>query len=417
MLAEIEERLSTVSATLTVLDQRRSHLEKETGQVQAQLSAARAAQTESASLVSAYGTQELEGARSTYDALRDRVGSHLPATAAECESAAATVSSELVAAIDRLDKTIKGHENDLLRTMHEVRRRWPEATTDMDASVESLGEFRAFHERVAQDDLPHFDAEFKEQLNTNTIRELAGFNSWLKRQADDIQSRVDKINDAMGAIDYSPGRFIRLEKEPTPNTEVGDFRRELRDTTSDALGAGDDRYSEERFEKVARIIERFEGREGHADTDKAWTRRVTDVRNWFTFSASERDRASDEEYEHYRDSDGKSGGQKEKLAYTILAASLAYQFGLEWGVSKSKDFRFAVIDEAFGRGSEVSTRYALELFARLGLQVLIVTPLQKVNVIEPYVRAIGFVDNPSGRYSRVQTLTIEEFRERRNGHT
>ena len=167
---------------------------------------------------------------------------------------------------------------------------------------------------------------------------------------------------------------------------------------------------------VKRIIERFRGREGHTDADRAWTRRVTDVRNWFTFSASERDRETDDEWEHYRDSDGKSGGQKEKLAYTILAASLAYQFGLEWGAEKSRDFRFAVIDEAFGRGSDASTRYALDLFARLGLQLLIVTPLQKVHVIEPYVRAIGFVDNPTGSYSRLQTLTIEEFRERQAGH-
>jgi hypothetical protein len=74
-----------------------------------------------------------------------------------------------------------------------------------------------------------------------------------------------------------------------------------------------------------------------------------------------------------------------ELAYTTLAASLAYQFGLESGVTKSRDFRFAVIDEAFGRGSDASTRYALELFAKLGLQLLIVTPLQKVQVIEPYV--------------------------------
>ena len=108
---------------------------------------------------------------------------------------------------------------------------------------------------------------------------------------------------------------------------------------------------------MQRIIERFRGREGHADADRAWTQRVTDVRYWFTFSASERDRETDEEWEHYRDSDGKSGGQKEKLAYTILAAP-AYQFGLEWGVEKSRDFRFAVIDEAFGRGSDVSTRCA-----------------------------------------------------------
>ena len=136
------------------------------------------------------------------------------------------------------------------------------------------------------------------------------------------------------------------------------------------------------------------------------------MRNWFTFAASERDRDTGAEFEHYTDSDGKSGGQKEKLAYTILAASLAYQFGLEWGVERSRDFRFAVIDEAFGRGSDVSTRYALELFRKLGLQLLIVTPLQKVHVIEPYVNAIAYVENPTGAASRVHTLTIEEFRER-----
>ena len=53
------------------------------------------------------------------------------------------------------------------------------------------------------------------------------------------------------------------------------------------------------------------------------------------------------------------------------------------------------------------------MFARLGLQLLIVTPLQKVHVIEPYVAAIGFVDNRDGRDSRVQTLTIEEYRAQR----
>lgn len=44
--------------------------------------------------------------------------------------------------------------------------------------------------------------------------------------------------------------------------------------------------------------------------------------------------------EHYSDSAGKSGGQKEKLAYTVLAASLAYQFGLELGETRSRSFRF-----------------------------------------------------------------------------
>ena len=53
--------------------------------------------------------------------------------------------------------------------------------------------------------------------------------------------------------------------------------------------------------------------------------------------------------------------------------------------------------------------------SRLGLQILVVTPLQKIHVIEPYVKAIGFVDNPSGTFSRMQTMTIEEYRDRRDG--
>jgi uncharacterized protein YPO0396 len=69
-----------------------------------------------------------------------------------------------------------------------------------------------------------------------------------------------------------------------------------------------------------------------------------------------------------------------------------------------------VIDEAFSRGSEESTRYALRLFTRLGLQLMIVTPLQKIHVIEPHVSSVGFVDNLSGAHSRLQGLTITEFR-------
>jgi uncharacterized protein YPO0396 len=301
--------------------------------------------------------------------------------------------------------------------MSEFLRRWPEMRADLDADVDARGDFVALSERLATDDLPRFESEFKEQLNRNAIQELAGFNNWLHRQAGAIDERVARINEALGAVPFNPGRYIRLEKEPTTNADVAAFRADLRNLTSDSLVLDGDAYSEQRFGEVARIIERFRGRDGYADSDRAWTRRVTDVRNWFAFSASERDAETHEEWEHYSDSDGKSGGQKEKLAYTILAASLAYQFGLEWGAVRSRDFRFAVIDEAFGRGSDASTRYALQLFAKLGLQLLIVTPLQKVHVIEPYVRAIGFVDNPDGRASRLYTLTIEEYRARRDGRS
>jgi uncharacterized protein YPO0396 len=414
-LAEITASLDRNAAEQSATRTRIGELTGSLATLQADVNRAKRDKAHDDELVASHAADELARARMAYEALATRLGKEAPTDASGWAGAGVVLTDNLHKRIERLAGEMNGHALNLGKQMSEVLRRWPELGAELDASVEARGEFVALHARVQSDDLPRFEDEFKRQLNTNTIRELAQFNSWLRRQAEEIDDRVGRINDALGAIPYNPGRYIRLEKQPTNNQDVVAFRAELRNATDDALSVDNDHYSEQRFLDVQRIIERFRGREGYADSDRAWTRRVTDVRNWFIFSASERDVETDKEWEHYSDSDGKSGGQKEKLAYTILAASLAYQFGLEWGAEKSRDFRFAVIDEAFGRGSDVSTRYALELFAKLGLQLLIVTPLQKVHVIEPYVCAIGFVDNPTSTASRLQTMTIEEYRDRRAG--
>ena len=77
---------------------------------------------------------------------------------------------------------------------------------------------------------------------------------------------------------------------------------------------------------------------------------------------------------------------------------------------RSRSFRFVVIDEAFGRGSDESGQYGLRLFAQLNLQLLIVTPLQKIHIIEPFVASVGFVHNEEGSTSKLRNLTIEEYR-------
>jgi uncharacterized protein YPO0396 len=350
---------------------------------------------------------DLEATRTSYAAIAELVGD-LPADEGDCETAQQSAASELNARIDRDREAADRAAQRAVAGMKDFRREHPEHATEMDDSILAASEYYRLRDRLVTDDLPRFEAEFKRQLNTNTINDLAGFFAWLRRSADQIRERIDTINGSLEGIDYNEGRYIRLEPHRTPNVEIKEFRDDLRACTDDVVGDSG-QYSEERFLRVKRILERFRGREGMTDADRQWTHRVTDVRNWFTFAASERWRESDEEWEHYTDSDGKSGGQKEKLAYTILAASLAYQFKLEWGATRSRDFRCVVIDEAFGRGSDPSTRYALSLFRRLGLQLLVVTPLQKVHVIEPYVAGVGFVENRTGERSRLQTLTIEEY--------
>lgn len=336
--------------------------------------------------------------------------------AEQLERAEREVSAELTRRVDARTKSNSTTAQRALRRMSEFRGRYPVETSEFDDTLASARDYRRLHEQVAEDDLPRFELDFKTYLNTNTIRDIAGFFGQLNKQRTLIEERVATINESLTSIDYNPGRFIRLVPDRSPNLDVRDFIADLRACTDNVVGVGDDngQYSEQKFLQVKQILDRFKGREQFSDIDRAWTQRVTDVRNWFVFSASERWRADDTEYENYTDSGGKSGGQKEKLAYTVLAASLAYQFKLDWGAKRSRSFRFVVIDEAFGRGSEESTRFALRLFTRLGLQLLIVTPLQKIHVIEPHVSAVGFVDNLQGNYSRLQGMTIEEFRRRRS---
>lgn len=313
--------------------------------------------------------------------------------------------------IDAEDKRLARLTERIVNAMRGFKEEFKAETAEMDVSLAALGEYERMLAGLRCDDLPRFEARFKELLNVNTINEIANFNAQLARERETIKERVEFINQSLRAIDYNPGRYVKLVAQPSPDAEIRDFQQDLRACTEGTItGSADEQYSEAKFLQVKAIIDRFRGREGLSDADRRWTAKVTDVRNGFLFSASERWRADGAEHEHYSDSGGKSGGQKEKLAYTVLAASLAYQFGLEWGAVRSRSFRFVVIDEAFGRGSDESSQYGLRLFQRLNLQLLIVTPLQKIHIIEPFVASVGFVHNEGGRDSRLRCLSIEEYR-------
>jgi uncharacterized protein YPO0396 len=348
------------------------------------------------------------------DALRtEALGEH-HLTVESCDHREQDMRSWLQACIDSETKARERLRERIVRTMTEYKEAYRLDTQDVDVSVEAGADYAAMLKALQADDLPRFEARFKELLNENTIREVANFQSQLNRERETIRERIDEINRSLTQIDYNPGRYIVLEARAAQDADIRDFQGELRACTEGSLtGSEDAQYSEAKFLEVKRIIERFRGREGQAEMDRRWAAKVTDVRNWFAFSASERWREDNKEYEHYSDSGGKSGGQKEKLAYTILAASLAYQFGLEWGAVRSRSFRFVTIDEAFGRGSDESAQYGLRLFEQLNLQLLIVTPLQKIHIIEPFVANVGFVHNEDGRTSKLRNLSIEEYRAER----
>jgi len=396
LLQQTEQALDEYNETRVRNEEKQAHAREQLGDCQARVEALEASERESR-------FEQLQALQA------EAPGEHR-LTVESCDNREKEMRDWLQKKLDSQDRKIRDLSERIIKEMQNYRNDYPLETDEVDASLEAAGDYRGMLDRLQRDDLPAFEVRFKELLNENTIREVANFQSQLNRERQTIRERIERINESLTQIDYNPNRYILLETQVNSDVDIRDFQQELRACTEGSLtGSEDSQYSEAKFLQVKSIIERFRGREGSSDLDKRWTRKVTDVRYWFTFSASERWREDNREHEHYTDSSGKSGGQKEKLAYTVLAASLAYQFGLEWGEIKSRSFRFVVIDEAFGRGSDESTRYALELFKRLNLQLLIVTPLQKIHIIEPYVSNVGFVHNEEGRESKLRNLTITEY--------
>ena len=411
ILKHLQKQLEQTITELTLLEDKIKTLTKEGGKLEAQIEEDKHQLEANQLIVTQLDSTEREFSfpqltTMQTDALPD-VNLSIANANDNCSVMRKWVQNQLNAESQKIQRL----NDKVLAQMLAYKNKYTLESRDLDVSLQSAFEFGEMLDKLDKEDLPRHEKRFHQMLKEGTIQKIAMFQANLDKERQEIEDKLTKINLSLNAIDYNTGTYITLVSERSKDIDIRAFQQDLRACLSDTLGGGDDLYDESKFHQVKKLIDRFSGREGFTDVDKKWTRKVTDVRNWFLFSASERWREDDQEKEYYSDSAGKSGGQKEKLAYTILASALAYQFGLEWGETQSKSFRFVMIDEAFGRGSDDSARYGLELFSKLNLQLLIVTPLQKIHVIEHYVKSVNLVHNEAGKNSMLRNLTIEEYHE------
>jgi uncharacterized protein YPO0396 len=298
---------------------------------------------------------------------------------------------------------LRGLETKIVNGMRDFRQTNPVFEQEMDASLDALGEYRKAYERVRHEDLPRHRRRFKDLLNEKVITDIGSFKAALDTQEDEIRRSISRLNASLGSIGYTDSTYIQLVCERSHDVRVRDFRNLLRDCIPDVAKTRTTEANEASFQNIRALLKRFE-------EDARWTSLVTDVRNWLDFSASELYRETGEQKNYYTDSSGKSGGQKAKLAYTILASAIAYQYGLDQESGRERTFRFVAVDEAFSKSDEQNARYAMELFRQLDLQLLVITPLDKIHVVEPYINACHFVtNNEEENDSRVFNLTFAEY--------
>ena len=289
----------------------------------------------------------------------------------------------------------------------EAHPNWTAETLDLRAELGYLPEFERIFRRIKEEELPRYRARFKEWLNERLIYDIASFKTALDNRETKIEESIETINSSLRGIRFNdnPETFIQLTHAKTRDMAIRDFKQMLREAMPDLgkLAQGDEAELEACFLRIRRIIEELSANEN-------WRRKVTDVRNWLEFAASERYRADEQERQYYEDSQSLSGGEKAKLAYTILASAIAYQFGIRSEGQQRRSFRFAVVDEAFSKVDPANAIYAMELFKQLDLQLMVVTPLDKINLAEPYIHTVHYVQNREKRNSEVFDVGVEVVR-------
>ena len=309
--------------------------------------------------------------------------------------------------VDRLQDRLLPIAKDMTSGMTKFLKRFPDEQIDLDANVDSLSSFVALFERISIDDLPKHEERFKRRLNENVLNEIGLLHGGLEDERQEIRDKIEQLNTALLLLEWKSGTFMRLEPTDVQDREIQDFRRELAGCLTGTLD-GSPEANEATFVRIEKFVAKLRD-----DGNTRWREKVVDVRNWFNFAAREIIKETGEARSYYDGGTGQSGGEKGKLAFLVLVAAIAYQYDLDPDAKQSERFQFVMVDEMFSRSDDAHAEYALDLFARFGLQLLIVAPLDaKARVTEPYVGTyLHVVKNKQTNRSELLSITADELRD------
>jgi len=282
---------------------------------------------------------------------------------------------------------------------------FPGEREDLEPQVEYIDSFLDLLAQIEREDLPRHEQRFKERLNEKVTHEIGLLNAALRTERNEIESKIGLLNESLRQLEYRPGTFMRLEPKLVRDAEITEFQTALGECLAGTF-EGTLEADEARYVRIESLIARLRD-------DQRWREKVTDVRRWFDFVAREIDSADGSERFYYEDSAGQSGGEKAKLAFTILVAAIAYQYDIALDRPTSNRFHFVVVDEMFSKVDDQHAEYALKLFEKFGLQLLIVAPLDaKACVTQPYVGSyLHVVKDVKKNQSQVFSMTAREFEE------
>jgi uncharacterized protein YPO0396 len=285
-------------------------------------------------------------------------------------------------------------------------RRWPQDSGDFTPNLDSAEGFLARLRRLELDGLPKHEARFFELLQSQSKQNLLVLQKHMIEARKSISQRMEEVNESLERVPFNRGTLLQIELTDRGLAEVREFQQQLRDVLSHNQ-TEDRALAETQYGVLRQLVTKLAADDPE---HKRWREQVLDVRQHVEFVGVEVEADTRRQVEVYRSGAGKSGGQRQKLATTCLAAALRYQLGGDDG--HLPRYAPVVLDEAFDKADNEFTALAMNIFENFGFQMVVATPLKSVMTLEPFIGGACFVDI-TGRHDSGVLLIEYNATERR----
>ena len=257
--------------------------------------------------------------------------------------------------------------------------------------------------------MPNLVEQFGERLNKHATQSLARIKTKLESEREDIVERIEIINRVLRRTEFRFGSYLKLNSKKDKYPHVSEFESQLLNVLNQATSSD----HEARFQQLIKVVGILEKASAPATSNTLESMRLLDSRYQMSFYAEELDVVTDEIRDVLASSSGKSGGEKESFAGTIVAASLAYVLTPD-GCDRPV-YCTVFLDEAFSNTAEAVSRRVLRVFKELHLHVNLITPYKNLNLARESARALLIAErDPMNHSSCFCEVTWEEIDQRMN---
>lgn len=272
------------------------------------------------------------------------------------------------------------------RTAHEKRQAWRDRLI-----------------QVRDQDLQAAEAKMKEFSRLSLNQALTQIRMTVKEYESEVRSLIGGINQSMAGNVYSPSSgshaMISLTNAKDPHHQ--DLDR-LLDAALDELHQKSDADFYADAAKIAEFI-----RDDDSSLQRSRRARLSNLANRYNAAVKERVTQEDGVEKVVRVITGAgalSGGEKERMNVFLLSAALKTVF--RSALRPELSLGVFVVDEAFSKSSDESTRAAIEVVDSFGHQMIIATPMAKLLPFEHVSESVFLVSRPQNAHSVKQVIKM-----------